>query len=351
MRRIFFLIILFTGFAYLWTYFEEIPLFVIGQPTRTGKIQASMEEPFFKNLRSKTKIPFVTTYQPIDFTGYKDTFQLNILKDQQVDLISLRFPQNSAWEPSLVGIDLVGMIDDYKSAKEVISAYSGTIDKYLNEKFDAKLLGIWTFGPQELFCNQPIQGLSALKGRKVRVSSQVQSQFISALGAQPTIISFEDTLNSLRDEVVDCAITSGASANFAGWPQYAQYNFPAKIQFGLNGYVISLQKWNQLSSSQKSRLQKAFDDYLEELWKYTEILQLDMAKCNRGEVCKLGTRYQGSSSSVSQADKVLMRELLKNKILPQWKIECDKVHVDCGKTWDAKLSGYLARIMDNAVIE
>ena len=349
MRRLVLLLGLLLGFSALWIYFEEIPLLVIGQPTKTGKIQASMEEPFFKNLRTTSQIPFAITYRPIDLAGYKDTFQLKMLKDGVADLVSLRFPQNSIIEPSLTGIDLVGMIGDYETAKQVAGAYSGTIDKYLQKNSHAKLLGVWTFGPQEIFCNQPISKLASLKGLRVRTSSSSQSTFISELGGKPTILPFEDTRNALRDGVVDCAITSGASANFAGWPQFAKYNYPAQIQFGLNGYVISLAKWSRLSSSQQFRVQRAFDQYLRQLWQFTEILQRDIAQCNSGSNCKFGTRYKGSRIQLDPGDQPLIQEIFKSKILPGWKVDCDKVHVGCSHTWDAKVFPVLAQSGEQAI--
>ncbi len=188
-------------FVYSWGHFNEIPLYAVGQPSSTGLIQRNKEAPFFNNLTASTNIPFKVVYKPLEEVGFKDTFQLQMLKDGIYDLVSLRFIQNSEIEPSHQGIDLVGLNPDFETAQKVLDAYSDTIDGYLQEKYDAKLLGIWTFGPQELFCNKPINRLENIKGLKVRVASNSLSSFISNLGRIPVIISFDDTKDALANAV------------------------------------------------------------------------------------------------------------------------------------------------------
>ena len=41
------------------------------------------------------------------------------------------------------------------TARKVITAYAPAVDRNLQQKFNAKLLGVWSFGPQEFFCNKP----------------------------------------------------------------------------------------------------------------------------------------------------------------------------------------------------
>ncbi|MFK7889822.1 MAG: hypothetical protein AB8B63_03320 [Granulosicoccus sp.] len=45
----------------------------------------------------------------MDVTGIKDTEQLRILKDGLFDIVSLRLRQVSRDEPTILGLDLVGL--------------------------------------------------------------------------------------------------------------------------------------------------------------------------------------------------------------------------------------------------
>ena len=340
MKRLQLMASLVAAFVYAWQQLDEIPLLVVGQPTTTGTLQQAREAPFFDTLAKTTQIPFRTTYKPLDSIGLKDNYQLQMLKNGKFDLASLRFTQNSSDEPSLQGIDLFGMISDYHDAEQAIAAYASTVDHYLQTKFNTKLLGIWTFGPQEIFCKRPIKALNDMKGLQVRLPSPAVSTFISELGATPAVISFDETKNALDIGLVDCAITSAASANFAGWPKYAKYNYPIATQFGLNGYAISLRKWNALSRQQQSKLQSTFDN-LRALWQFSKDLQIDASKCNTGGHCKYGTQYQGASASVSAKDIRLSRQIMIRTVLPEWGKRYEKVHPGCLATWQEKLASYL----------
>jgi TRAP-type C4-dicarboxylate transport system substrate-binding protein len=335
-----------ASFAIAWHTFEEIPLVVLGQPSMTGKIQSDLEDPFFRQVHEKSRIKFRTEYTPINLAGYRDTHELQLLKQKKADIISLRFPQNSADEMSLQGIDIAGMIGDFAEAKDAAHAYSDIVDKNLRTKYGAKLLGVWTFGPQEIFCTTKIRRLQDLRGLRVRTSSQQMSSFVIALGAKPAIIDFGETLTALRDGLIDCAITSSVSANHAGWPRYAKYKYPFAFQFGLNGYAITLEKWNSLTRDQQVRLQKAFDEHIRHMWRYSEFLKKDLARCFTGESCVSGTTYKGSISPVTPGDRHLARQIMKTKILPEWEAQCDLVQDSCRKEWDQRLGRLLLLWID-----
>ena len=340
MKRILIMAGLLSGFVFAWHRLDQIPLYVVGQPTSSGRIRENKEEPFFNTLSASAGLPLRVDYKPFDLTGFKDTYQLKMLQDGVIDMASLRFTQNSVLEPGLQGIDLLGVISGPKDARAIMTAYSGVLDQYIQSKFNSKLLGIWTFGPQEFFCNRPVKKLSDIKGLNVRVASPALSTFVSHFGARPVIVPFEETRAALSRGLLDCAITSAASANFAGWPQFAKYNFPIITQTGVNGYVISLKKWNRLSPLQQKKLQKAFDASIDEVWRFSDVLRRDAASCNSGGTCKFGTPYQGERMNVTPGDIQLFRRIISEKVLPEWARRCEKIHTGCEKTWRQAFSVY-----------
>lgn len=333
MKRLLLLLGIILAFSIAWVSFREIPLLVIGQPTSTGLMQNSKEEPFFRNLRSATGLPVKVTYSPLDSVGFKDTYQLAMLKDGLFDLVSLRFIQNSDAEPGLFGIDPVGMSSDWATARKMVRNYSATVDRHLQDTFGAKLLGVWTFGPQVFFCRKPIRGVADLRGMKVRVAGQFMAKMIQALGATPAVIPFDDTKNALAIGLIDCAITSGASGNFAGWPEHTRYYFPLAAQFGLNGYAISLRKWKRFSRQEQETLQAAFDEYIEGLWQFSQELERDVANCNTGLTCRDGTPYRMVLVTPSAEDVQTLKEITRTRLLPEWFKKCEDVHPGCRSEW------------------
>ena len=59
------------------------------------------------------------------------------------------------------------------------------LDARLQQQFNVKLLGVWPFGPQILFCKKPIAKLADVKGLKVRVYDQNLAKFIESVGGTP----------------------------------------------------------------------------------------------------------------------------------------------------------------------
>ncbi|UCH16646.1 MAG: TRAP transporter substrate-binding protein [Burkholderiales bacterium] len=321
---------------------DRIKFKVIGQPLATGLIQKNREQPFFENFAARTGLPIDADYKPIDTLGIKDTEQLRVMKAGLFDIVSLRVSQNSRDEPTLLGLDLVGGSPDYATGRKVTKAYFDVVDKRLQQQFGVKLLSVWPFGPQILFCKPPITKLADIKGLKVRVYDQNLAKFVELVGGTPVPISFADTHQSLSLGVVDCAITGPSSANSAGWPEVTTHQLPLGFQMALNGYAMTLKAWNQLKPDQQTKLQAAFDGLTEEIWKYSEELFVDALNCNTGkDPCKENKKYKLVNVPVSEADVELVRNAVSKVSLPVWAEVCDKSNPDCSKNWKATVAPVL----------
>ncbi len=315
---------------------ERLKMKAIGQPLATGLIQKNKEQPFFENFAQRTGLPIDVDYKPIDTLGIKDTEQLRVMKAGLFDIVSLRVSQNSRDEPTILGLDLVGAAPDYATGRKVADAYFSTIDERLQKQFNVKLLGVWPFGPQVLFCKKPISKLADIKGMKVRVYDQNLAKFIELVGATPVPISFADTHQSLSLGVVDCAITGPSSANSAGWPEVTTHQMPIGFQMALNGYAISMKAWNQLKPDQQAKLKSSFDQLTNEIWTYSQELFQDALNCNQGkDPCTNGKKFKLTNVAVTPADLELVRGAVSKVSLPAWAEICDKSNPGCTQRWKA----------------
>src|SRR5215217_7271615 len=298
---------------------EPLKLRVAGNLLATGLIQQKKEQPFFENLAKTTGLPLDVDYKPMDVVGIKDAEGLRVLKSGLFDIVTLRIAQVSRDEPFLLGADLVGLNPNYEVARKVVDAYREDFDKRLQERFNGKLLGIWPFGPQVVFCNAPISGLADLKGKKVRVYDQSLAKFIEQIGGVPVSISFGETQQSLQRGVVDCAITGPSSANSAGWPEVTTHQMPIGFQIALNAYTITLKAWNQLKPDQQAKLKAAFDAQTEDVWKYSEELFADAVGCNAGrDPCVHHKKYKLVNVPVTKADLDMVKVAVRDISLPAW---------------------------------
>jgi len=321
---------------------EHLKFKAIGQPLATGLIQKNKEQPFFENFAKNTGLPIDVDYKPIDTLGLKDTEQLRVMKAGLFDIVSLRVSQNSRDEPTLLGLDLVGAAPDYATGRKVANAYFATIDERLQKQFNVKLLGVWPFGPQILFCKKPIAKLADVKGLKVRVYDQNLAKFIELMGGTPVPVSFADTHQSLSLGVVDCAITGPSSANSAGWPEVTTHQLPIGFQMALNGYAMSLKSWNSLKPDQQAKLKTAFEGLTNDIWKYSEELFQDALNCNAGkDPCTTGKKFNLVNVPVTPADGEVIRGAVTKVSLPVWAEVCDKSNADCSKKWKATVAPVL----------
>lgn len=333
MRRVGLLLVIVALFIVAWRQLDEVPLVVIGQPSASGTLQQLKEAPFFESLAASTGLPLRVTYRPVELAGFKDTHQLRMVEDGLFDLVSLRFLQNRAAEPLLEGIDLAGLIGDFATARKVVAAYGPTLDRALQRRFSVKLLGIWTFGPQEFLSREPLRRLADIKGRKVRIGDASLAPVIASLGGIPAVIPFDETRQALAIGLVDCAVTSAASATYAGWTEAAPHYLPVAVHLGLNGYVISLKKWNALSAQQQAVLMRAFDAHVTDLWHYSEDLHERALRGGRDLASSRGPPPTLITVDPEPDDIRLMREVANAASFPAWAKRCEAVHPGAVAEW------------------
>ncbi|MEN9314727.1 MAG: hypothetical protein RIS35_1120 [Pseudomonadota bacterium] len=339
--RLLFAVILLTAFAVAWERLDRIPIQVVGQPSVTGEIQ-QREQAFFEQLAELTGLPLEVRYTPVDQLGIKDTYQLSMLGSRALDLVSLRFLQNANVEPTLLGLDLLGGVPDFVTARAIADVYAPTLDRRLQRNFNSKLLGVWPFGPQVFFCRTAIRGLEDLAGRKVRVGNDNFSPLIAHFGGTPVVIPFEDVEVALKNGLVDCAITSATSGNAAGWPKHCTHFFGLGMQMGINGYAVSLGLWNRLSKEQQTRLERAFDEYVASIWVTAEQVHRESSACNVGGPCPRGTPYRLIDVVPSEQDHRRLSVAFEQTTFLDWAEKCDRLHPGCSVDWKARVLPALA---------
>ncbi len=313
---------------------ERIKMKMIGQPLATGLIQKNKEQPFFEHFSEKTGLPIEVDYKPIDTLGVKDTEQLRVMKAGLFDIVSLRVSQNSRDEPTLLGMDLVGAAPDYDTARKVYDAYFDTLDQRLQKQFQVKLLGVWPFGPQILFCKKPLTQLSDLKGMKVRVYDQNLAKFIESVGGTPVPLPFTEVHQSLSLGVVDCGITGPSSANSSNWPEVTTHQYPLGFQMALNGYAMTMKAWNRLKPDEQKKMAAAFKTLTDDIWSYSRELTQDALNCNAGkDPCTTGKKFKLVDVAVKPEDIATVRKAVAAISVPTWAEICDKANPSCSADW------------------
>lgn len=331
-----------TAFLAMPTHAQTTSLRVLGQPAGSGLIQQQKEQPFFEKLAETSGLDLTVDYLPVDVAGIPDTDGMRVLRSGLFDIVSIRGSQVSRDEPTILGMDLVGLNPTFEAGKVNTAAFFDTVDARMRSQFNAKLLGVWPAGPQVIFCKEEIKSLADLNGLKVRVGDQSGANFMTKLGATGVPMPFGEVQQSLSRGVVDCAITGPASANSGGWPEAATTVLPLALQLAVNGYAMNLDSWNKLPPETQVKLQASIDTLVADVWDYSEELYSDAMRCNAGqEPCEHGKMYKLTEVPVTDADLATVKQALTESSLPIWAEQCNAVNPSCEADWRATVGAAL----------
>nr|WP_272213303.1 hypothetical protein [Marinicella sp. W31]MDC2879250.1 hypothetical protein [Marinicella sp. W31] len=131
----------------------ETPLRIAGNFSQNNN-QVEIERSFFEELPAASGVDLSINYNPMDVVGVKAPDALRMLRGGTFDIMSVQIGMASRDDPFFEGIDLMGVATDMGSLHEVVDAYREAFDQRLQEKFNAKVLTLWPFGPQVFFCNE-----------------------------------------------------------------------------------------------------------------------------------------------------------------------------------------------------
>lgn len=311
---------------------DTIRLRVVGVDSATGLIQKNLEAPFFAKLAERTGLPIEVDYKTMDAIGMAGNDTLRAVRTGLYDIILVRFAEQDS--AMIDGNSLFGTHPSYEVYRRILAAWHQPTEEVFRKKFNGQLLGAWSFGPQSLYCKPAITGFSDLKGKKVRVYSRPLALFIQDIGGVPVTLPLGETQQALERGLVDCAATGASSGNSAGWPEVTRYFMPNVFSQGAQYYVMNMASWKKFTPDQQKVLQKAFDDLIADIWKYSAELVQDATNCNLGKApCTTGTKYKLAEVPYSDADQKTFGATLAKNTLPDWFKRCNTEQKGCSELW------------------
>ncbi|MBO9512711.1 MAG: TRAP transporter substrate-binding protein [Variovorax sp.] len=226
--------------------------------------------------------------------------------------------------------DLAGVSPDIETFQKVTKAFRPVLEKHYEQQ-KIKVLGMFSYQAQVLFCRNEIKSLSDLKGRKVRTSGASQADFVGYFGGSGVNMAFGEVQQALQSGVIDCAITGTLGGYKAKWYDGARYLFALPINWGAGLSGMNAGTWRKLDpETQKivqgeyAKLEKAvFEQNVREN-------ELGIA-CNTGGACSEGPAAKMTLVQPSAADVELRRKALLEQVLPRWAARCGAA---CVKTWN-----------------
>lgn len=302
----------------------------------THKFHTKLEQEFYGGLAEKTGIDLAINFNPLDVVGVDMQDTLRMVRTGAFDIVQSTVGAAARDDAFLEGIDLIGVSTSMEQLEEVVEAFMPELEKRVAEKFNAKPLAVWPYGPQVFYCNAEIAGLDDFEGLKVRSYTSSMSTLIEALGATPVTMSFKEVYPALQRGVVDCAITSPTSGNTGNWPEVTTHFLPLGISWSVNAHFINLDKWNSFSDEEKAKLEAEFAGFEDAFWDLAKQNNGWAISCNTGgDGCENYTPFTMKLVEPTPEDQAKVTAATMEKVLPGWAESCDAGFADCTKIWNA----------------
>ncbi len=302
----------------------------------THKFHTALEQEFYANLSEKTGIDLAINFNPLDVVGVDMQDTLRMVRTGAFDIVQSTVGAAARDDAFLEGIDLIGVSTSMEQLEEAVDAFMPELEKRVAEKFNAKPLAVWPYGPQVFYCNAEISSLDDFQGLKIRSYTASMSTLIEALGATPVTMSFKEVYPALQRGVVDCAITSPTSGNTGNWPEVTTHFLPLGISWSVNAHFINLDKWNSFSDAEKATLEAEFAAFEDAFWALARENNGWAIACNTGgDGCQNYTPFEMTLVEPSPADQAKVTAATMDKVLPGWASSCNEGFADCSKIWNA----------------
>ncbi|MBC8790779.1 MAG: ABC transporter substrate-binding protein [Tagaea sp. CACIAM 22H2] len=264
---------------------------------------------------------------------------LRLVRSGTYDIVSTQVGLASRDDAFLEGIDVIGVSTDMDSLEASVNAYRPLFAKRLEERFGARPLAIWPFGPQVFFCNQAIKTVDDLKGQRVRSFTPSMSKLLETLGATPVTISFPEVYPSLQRGVANCGVTSPTSANTGRWPEVTSHLLPLSVSGSVQAHLVNAAWFAKLKPAQRDAVTVELKRMESELWnlaRHTNALATDCS-IGKGECAPPHASYKMTLVEVAPADLAKVKKISAEQVLPEWADRCERTYKGCKAAWNGSI--------------
>lgn len=294
------------------------------------------EEPFWaRELPRLTGGRASAEIVPFDRAGLRGQEMIRLVQLGAVPFGTLLLAVSAAQEPELAAPDLAGLSPDFAALKRIVEAYRPRAQALLRERYGIELLALYVYPAQATFCAKPIAGLADLAGRRIRVSSPTQADWVAALGATPVQTTFSEIVANLRHGNIDCAITGTMSGNTIGLHEVTTHLHPMPVGWGLAAFVANRDAWQALSTETRAMLSRELPRLESAIWAESERETGEGVACNTGSAgCVSGRRGRMTLVTPTPADDTRRQHILRTAVLPGWVQRCGAA---CIPAWQSTI--------------
>jgi len=293
------------------------------------------EGPFWRSVLPKASGGRITAkIQPITEVGLKGFEVTRLLKLGVYDMAFGVIGYVAGEDPVFEGPDLSAVAQDIGTARKIVDAYRPIMAKAFEQVFKAKLVVMYPFPSQLLWCNAKVEKIGDLKGKKIRVYSTTLGDFVEGVGGTSVTIAFAEVVPALQKKVADCGITGTTPAYRAKWYEVATHAYAMRVGWGISFGAFNLKRWNKLSPATKAFMTKQFKALENRMWAATGAEDAMGLACATGGKCTLGKPGAMKLIRPDASDLKARTEVLNKFVLKRWGQRCSKKRPNCIADWN-----------------
>ena len=291
------------------------------------------EEPFWsRELPRMSGGRFKADIVPFDRAGVPRDDMLRLLQLGVVPFGTVLMGSMTANYPQYTAPDLAGLNPDAASLRASVAAFRPFLEKSLREQHGVQLLALYVYPAQVVFCKKPFAALADLSGRRVRVSSAAQADFVGALGATPVHTAFAQIVSSVQAGSIDCAITGTLSGNGLGLQAVTSHMHAMPLNWGVALFAANLSAWEALPADLRTLLRKELPPLEAAIWEESERDTAQGIACNTGQsACTKGVKGNMVLVPMSAQDERKRQDIFVSTVLPRWLQRCGP---RCAEIWN-----------------
>jgi TRAP-type C4-dicarboxylate transport system substrate-binding protein len=290
------------------------------------------EEPFWTRELARLSSGRATAeIVPFDRAGIRGQEMLRLVQLGVVPFGTAILNLSAVDDAELAMPDLAGLNPDMAALRRSVGAFRPYLKKVLRERYGSELLALYAYPAQVTFCTKPLASLADMRGRRIRISSATQSDWVTALGAVPVQTAFAEVASNLRSGNIDCAITGTMSGNAIGLHEVTTHIHTLSVNWGVAAFVANGAAWSALPKEIQDLLQRELPKLEQAIWADAETETRDGIACNVGAAsCVGGKKGRMVEVRPSAADAAKGRDILENQVLPGWLKRCGP---QCAPLW------------------
>ena len=273
---------------------------------------------------------------PFNEAGLAAQDMLSLVRLGVIPIGTVLLSQAAVDDPDLGMADMAGQNPDVATLRRTLEALRPSMAQILHERFGARLLAVYIYPAQMLFCQRPVAHLSDLEGRRVRVSGISQADFVLALKATPVFTEFADIVANVQAGNAECAVTGSMSGHALGLDRVTRSLFTMPISWGLALSVVNEQSWRSYPPALRELIEAEMPRLEAAVWaESARETDIGVACSTGAEGCDRPRKGGMIASRPTEADEARRREIFARRVVPAWMKRCG---AQCVALWNRTLA-------------